>query len=141
MTTSTIARTLSALSAAALIVTGCGGSAEDAPGSAAPSTPSAATVLTDQQAPPAEPTLEITIRGGEVTPTNAQLEAQVGQPIVIRVDSDAADELHVHSNPEHTFAVAPTDGQTFQFTVEVPGRVDVELHHTHTTVATIAVVQ
>lgn len=141
MTTSRISRTLVALSAAALITAGCGGSADDAPGSAAPSTPSAATDLTDQQAPPAEPTLEITIEGGEVTPTNAQLEAQVGQPIVIRVNSDAADELHVHSNPEYTFAVAPTNGQMFEFTVEVPGRVDVELHHTHTTVATIAVAQ
>jgi hypothetical protein len=69
------------------------------------------------------------------------MDAQVGEPIVIRVNSDAADELHVHSNPEHSFAITPTNGQSFQFTVDVPGRVDVELHQQHVTVVTITVAQ
>ena len=144
MTASTISRTLATLCAAALITAGCGGSAQEATGSStAPGAPSAtaAPELTDQQAPPEQTTLDVTIRGGEVTPTNAALQAKVGQPIVIRVNSDAADELHVHSNPEHSFAVAPANGQSFQFTVDVPGRVDVELHEQHVTVATISVAQ
>jgi hypothetical protein len=104
-------------------------------------TGTAAPELTDQQVPPTRATLDVTIKGGEVTPTNTQMDARVGEPIVIRVNSDAADELHVHSNPEHSFAISPTNGQSFQFTVDVPGRVDVELHHLHTTVATITVSQ
>ena len=40
---------------------------------------------------------------------------------MIRVNSDAADELHVHSVPEHTFDVEPRPGQSFQFSVDVPG--------------------
>lgn len=83
--------------------------------------------------------VDVRIAGGTATPTNATLQAEVGQPIVLNVDSDAADELHVHSSPEHTFAVEPTAGQRFEFTVDVPGRVDVELHHLDRTVATIAV--
>ena len=63
----------------------------------------------------------------------------MGEPIVLRVDSDAADQLHVHSNPEHTFAVEPKNGQSFQFTVDVPGKVDVELHELNRTIATITV--
>ena len=95
--------------------------------------------VTDQQSPPAQLVVDVTIKGGEVTPTNEPLQGAVGEPIVIRVNSDAADQLHVHSNPEHTFTVEPKNGQSFQFTVDVPGKVDVELHHLDKTVATITV--
>lgn len=33
---------------------------------------------------------------------------------MLRVNSDAADELHVHSSPEHTFAVKPQPGQQYE---------------------------
>jgi hypothetical protein len=45
----------------------------------------------------------------------------------------------VHSVPDHTFQVAATANQTFQFSVGVPGNVDVELHHLDRTIATIQV--
>lgn len=95
--------------------------------------------MPDAQAPPDQLVIDVTIEGGQVTPTNAQLRAAVNEPIVIRVDSDATDELHVHSIPEHSFDVGVGPAQSFQFTVEVPGRVDVELHGLHTTIATIQV--
>jgi hypothetical protein len=83
--------------------------------------------------------VDITIAKGQVTPSNATLQATVRQPITLRVTSDAADELHVHSVPDHKFQVAPTANQTFQFSIDVPGNVDVELHHLDRTVATIQV--
>lgn len=95
--------------------------------------------MTDAQAPPDRLVIDVTIKGGEVTPTNEQLRATVKQPIVIQVDSDSDDELHVHSTPEHSFDVGVGPGQSFQFTVDMPGRVDVELHHLNKTVATIQV--
>ncbi|PRC46902.1 hypothetical protein C6A85_87705, partial [Mycobacterium sp. ITM-2017-0098] len=95
--------------------------------------------MTDAQAPPEQLVIDVTIEGGKVTPTNEQLQAEVNEPIVLRVDSDAADQLHVHSTPEHSFDVGIGPAQSFQFTVTVPGRVDVELHELHTTVATIQV--
>ena len=79
------------------------------------------------------------IQGGKVTPTNEQVQASVNQPIIFRVNSDVADELHVHSNPEHNFKIEARPGQSFQFTVNVPGKVDVELHQLKKTIATIAV--
>jgi hypothetical protein len=84
-------------------------------------------------------TIEITIAHGQVTPANATLQATVRQPITLHVTSDATDELHVHSVPDHKFEVAATANQTFQFSVDVPGSVDVELHHLDRTVATIHV--
>ena len=83
--------------------------------------------------------VNVTIAKGQVTPSNATLQAKVSQPITLHVTSDAVDELHVHSVPDHKFPVAVAANQTFQFTVDVPGNVDVELHHLDRTIATIQV--
>jgi hypothetical protein len=83
--------------------------------------------------------VDITIAHGQVAPANATLQAAVHQPITLHVTSDVTDELHVHSVPDHKFEVAATANQTFQFSVDVPGSVDVELHHLDRTVATIHV--
>jgi hypothetical protein len=83
--------------------------------------------------------VDVTIAHGQVTPANATLQASVREPITLHVTSDAADELHVHSVPDHKFEVAAAANQTFQFSVDVPGNVDVELHHLDRTVATIQV--
>ncbi|MFF2084911.1 hypothetical protein ACFVVM_14125 [Nocardia sp. NPDC058176] len=121
--------------AAGVAVLGCS-SAEE------PATPATATTTSaEEPAAPATDALVIDVRiaGSSVTPANDRLEAKVGQELVLRVDSDVTEELHVHATPEHTFAVAPTTGQEFRFTVEVPGRVEIELHGSHRTVATILV--
>ncbi|WAJ47392.1 hypothetical protein OK015_13675 [Mycobacterium sp. Aquia_216] len=92
------------------------------------------------QAPTGAVNIDVTIAHGQVTPTNAMLQAKVKQQITLHVTSDATDELHVHSVPDHTFQVAARPNQVFQFSVNVPGNVDVELHHLDRTIATISVV-
>jgi hypothetical protein len=97
---------------------------------------------TSSSAPPAAAgglVVNVTIANGQVTPTNATLQAKVREPITFRVNSDAPDELHVHSVPDHKFEVAAAPNQTFEFSVDVPGKVDIELHHLNRTVATIQV--
>jgi plastocyanin len=89
--------------------------------------------------PPNALVVNVTISKGQVTPTNATLEAKVGAPITFDVTSDAPDELHVHSTPDHKFEVAAAPDQKFEFKVDVPGAVEVELHHLDRTVATIQV--
>lgn len=83
--------------------------------------------------------VDINIAGGVVTPTNGQTQGKVGKPVVLKVSSDVSDQLHVHSVPEHTFQVEPRRDQTFEFTVDVPGQVDVELHDLNRTVVTVQV--
>ena len=112
---------LTVLAAVALLTAGCG------------------PPMADQQAPPQRLVIDVTVEGGQVTPTNKQFDGTVGEPIVLRVNSDVADELHVHSNPEHEFSVEPEQGQRFEFIVSVPGAVDVELHGLNRTIATIRV--
>jgi hypothetical protein len=129
-----------ALAAAALITAGCGGSdgGESAPASSPPSTVNPSD-MANEQAPPARLVIDVTIQGGNVTPTNEQLQAAVNEQIIVRVNSDVADELHVHSNPEHTFKIEAKPAQSFQFTVDVPGKVDIELHQRKRTIATVQV--
>jgi hypothetical protein len=129
---------------AALITAGCGGSTDtdNATGSAQPKNqPSTVSPsdMSNDQAPPTRLEVDVDIKGGNVTPTNQQLQAGVKEQIVVRVNSDAADELHVHSTPEHKFNVEAKPMQIFQFTVDVPGKVDIELHKLNKTVATITV--
>lgn len=111
-------------------VAACGGSKTSGPSSSPPLQQSSSPVAFD-----------ITISGGNVNPTNAEIKAKVGQPIRLHVNSDAVDELHVHSVPDHTFRVEAKPNQIFQFTVDVPGQVEVELHTLDRTVATIQVQQ
>jgi hypothetical protein len=131
------------LTAAALITAGCGGSSstDNASSSASSSPPSTVgpSDMSNDQAPPTRLTIDVDIKGGNVTPTNQQLQAGLKEQIIIRVNSDAADELHVHSTPEHKFNIDAKPMQMFQFTVDVPGKVDVELHHLDKTIATITV--
>jgi hypothetical protein len=131
------------LTAAALITAGCGGSdgTDNASGSTSSSQPSTVSPsdMSNEQAPPNRLDIDVDIKGGNVTPTNQELKAGLNEQIIIRVNSDAADELHVHSTPDHKFNVEAKPMQIFQFTVGVPGKVDVELHKLNKTIATITV--
>ncbi len=82
--------------------------------------------MSNEQAPPTRLVIDVDIKGGNVTPTNEQLQA-------------GAKEQIVHSTPEHSFNVEAKPMQSFQFTVDVPGKVDVELHKLNKTIATIQV--
>ncbi|GHP17375.1 hypothetical protein RN2511_021110 [Rhodococcus sp. NKCM2511] len=120
------------------LVAGCGSSSGGTsptaaePVSSTDSTPSVSAQLDTLR-------MNVSIVGDTVEPTNQRLDASVGQSISMSISSDITDELHVHSVPEHTFEIEPGKDQLFTFTVDVPGQVDVELHHSDRTVATLVV--
>ena len=135
-------RALLTLTAAALLTTSCGGGGDAPPATSSPSGAPASTAapqLTDQQAPPARLLITVTIKNGAVTPTGEALQAAVGQPVVIRVDSDVADELFTNTDPEHAFPIEAKAGQQFQFTADEPGTIDVALRQLGGVIATITV--
>ncbi|MBY4011804.1 hypothetical protein HQP04_03665 [Rhodococcus fascians] len=120
------------------LVAGCGSSSGGTSPTTAepvPSTDSAASV----SAQPDTLRMNLSIVGDKVEPTNQRIDASVGQTISMSTSSDISDELHVHSVPEHTFEIEPGEQQLFTFTVDVPGQVDIELHHSDRTVATLVV--
>lgn len=117
-------------------------SAEEPTATVTPSEPSGES-LEEEPEEPAEPatvTVAISIADGDVDPSGKQVEATVGQTVVLVVSSDVADELHVHSAPDdHEFAIEPGPRQVFRFQVEQPGQFDVETHDTGVLVAQLVV--
>lgn len=129
------------VTALALTLSGCSSSGTEHPSSSASSSRSSSAVSAPTSTPP-QPTdvvLNIRISNGKVTPTNAQWAAKIKEPITLKVSSDVADEIHVHSVPDHAFDLKAEPDQTFQFTVDVPGNVEIELHKLDRTVGTIQV--
>jgi heme/copper-type cytochrome/quinol oxidase subunit 2 len=140
MNTGSIWLKASVIGSAVATVAACGSapSSSNSP-SAAPSPSAQSPATASSTSAEAGTIIDVTIANGAVTPTNAEIQAVTGQPIVLQVSSDAADSLHVHSVPEHVFDIAAGPGQRFEFTVDIPGRVAVELHDLHVTVVTIEV--
>ena len=73
-------------------------------------------------------TIQITEADGKVTASEDLVTAKTGQRITLEVTSDVADEIHVHSVPDHEFEVRPGKEETFTFAVNTPGTVEVESH-------------
>jgi hypothetical protein len=121
-----------------MLLAACGATAPETPSTPTPAT-SGAPQMSDQQAPPQRLVIPVTIKGGQVMPTGEQLQAAPKETIVVRIGSDVQDELQVHSTPEHTFKVEATPSQSFQFSIDKPGKVDITLHRLNATIATVDV--
>ena len=72
-------------------------------------------------------TIDITIKGGKVTPSGERVQVGLGKPITLKIDADTSGEIHVHSSPEQEI---PFDqgSSTKKLTIQQPGIVDVEDH-------------
>lgn len=128
-------RTLATLGLiAVLALTGCSsGDSADGPGDRTSPGPTASATQEDA------PTVDITIKDGKVTPQGDRVDVKVGQKVTLRITSDAEEEVHVHSEPEHEYEIAPGDDKTYSFTLAVPGQVAIEAHHLDVTIAQLVV--
>ena len=120
----------SALSVVALLVGGCGsGEGGDSTtttsvtatssGSHEPSG-TTSTTLDD------ETLIEVSVAGGVVTGGVERVEVELGTTVVIRVTSDAREELHVHGYNLRA-DVGPEAPVEIAFTADIPGVFEVEL--------------
>ncbi|EFQ82511.1 hypothetical protein HMPREF0063_11720 [Aeromicrobium marinum DSM 15272] len=124
--------TIAAATAACLaVLAGCG-SDEEPPPSAAPT--SAAPTTAAPEAPVEEVdegvVVEITYTADGVSPRGDRVDVVVGEPVTLRVTNPGGltDELHVHTEPDASFAITPTTDEDFVVTVDRPGQVAVESH-------------
>jgi plastocyanin len=112
-------QTLVAMLAAALLLAGCGGS--------------------DTSATSKPVMVDIAVKDGAVQPQGDRVDVKVGQKVTLHITSDADEEIHVHSEPEHEYAVGPGDDVEKSFTVDTPGQVAVEAHHIDVTIVQLVV--
>lgn len=119
----------------ALLLAGCSSTADDAKDAATPSpSPSASTSPTEPSSPsestsPIDDAIEIEIEGGKISPRGDRVKVKAGEVITLKIDSDRAGELHVHSTPEQEFSF-DKGKSTIELTIDTPGVVDVEEHET-----------
>lgn len=125
-------RIAAALLACALVLVGCtdAGSA-DGPGVGTNPQPTTSTS--------SAVTVRIVIKDGKVTPQGKRVEVKVGEPVKLSITSDADEEIHVHSDPEHEYEAGPGDSVTETLTIDTPGQVAVEAHHLGVTILQLVV--
>lgn len=73
--------------------------------------------------------IQVTVEGGEITPSGETVEVETGQELQLVVSSDVTDEFHVHSEPEQMFEIKAADDQRFTFSIDSPGTYEMESHH------------
>ena len=84
-------------------------------------------------------TVDIMIKDGTVTPQGKRVDVKAGEKVTLHITSDADEEIHVHSDPEHEYEVGPGDDVTETFTLKTPGQVAVEAHHLDVTIVQLVV--
>ncbi len=72
--------------------------------------------------------IDIAVTGDSITPNGERLDAAVGQPITLKVSSDAPGEIHVHSTPEQEYEYEAGDSTIEMDPIERPGVVEIESH-------------
>lgn len=123
-------RTLALTFAALLLATGCRGTDTGT----VTSSPNPGATPADQAV-----VVDIAVKDGSVTPQAERVDVKVGQEVTLRITSDAAEEIHVHSDPERTYRVEAGDEVEESFTIDRPGQVAVEAHELEATVVQLVV--
>ncbi len=129
---------------AATLALGLGGCGEDASqAEAGPSTTVSGSPATTK--PPGSPdrtvagaTLDIAVTGENVSPRAQTLSISAGETLTLRITSDRAGELHVHSSPEQTVAFGKGTSDR-QVRLDKPGQVDIEEHDSGVLIARLLV--
>lgn len=82
--------------------------------------------------------LDVTIRGSQITPNAERIPVGVGKTFTLNVDSDRDATIHVHSTPEQEYDVSP--GTTaIPIVIDKPGTVEIEEHQAEVVIATLVV--
>jgi hypothetical protein len=112
-----------------LSLAGCGGSGSGSGGS--------------NDGASSEPvTVTITEKNGAISPDDGHVvDVHKGQKVQLVVTTDADDEIHVHSIPEHEFEVkAGASAEKLPpFSITTPGRFIIESHGLDVTLVTLQV--
>jgi hypothetical protein len=133
MSRSGLARACATAALLTTLAAACGGDDEPTVASATTTTAAAATDTTAGEAPPstttttpAVRTIELGFAGGKVTGGVRTERVALGETVRLRITSDVADEVHVHTY-DLIGAVGPDGPADIEVEATIPGRHEVEL--------------
>jgi hypothetical protein len=81
---------------------------------------------------------ELIIKGGKPVGGPKVLQVHEGEQVTLNIQSDSADELHLHGYDLHAH-ITPDRTATLQFTAYHTGRFGMELHKAHTELGALEV--
>jgi len=81
----------------------------------------------------------ITIEDDTTDPSGGVVRVDEGEDITLRVTSDVDDEIHVHSEPDHSIPVTAGQETVETFSIDSPGTFEMESHRLETVIAKIEV--
>ena len=134
MSRSGLARACATAALLTMVATACGGDDEPTVGSATTTTTAAAATDTTTGEPQrstttttaAVRTIELAFAGGKVTGGVRTERVALGETVRLRITSDVADEVHVHTY-DLIGAVGPDGPVDIEVNATIPGRHEVEL--------------
>ncbi|WP_336028988.1 hypothetical protein [Geodermatophilus sp. FMUSA9-8] len=125
----------------ALALSGCAGTAPAEARTPAPSASSSAPSSGSSSAAPSSPAVRavaVEVAGGRVTGDTGRVVVAAGERVALTVTSDVADELHLHGY-DLTADLAPGTPATVEFTADLPGVFEAELHGSGTVLLSLQV--
>jgi len=93
---------------------------------------------TAESAPPPPETARIRVRGGAPVGGVQEVAVRSGDRVRLTISADAPDEVHLHGYDIER-PVAPGQPARLRFTADAEGVFELELHGTHTQIATLEV--
>lgn len=136
-----VARARALAAALLLLAGGCAGDDSPTTPTTTASTTPTTTALTTAPAPASSTTsvaagsttvadgarlIEVVYAGGQIAGGAQRRSVQIGEKVRLRVESDVADEVHVHTYDLRA-AVAPGQPAVIEFVTSIPGRHEIEL--------------
>jgi len=115
-----------------------GPTATQAETTTAAETDTTSTVDVTAAPPEPEPTIAVTVRGGQPVGGLARATVHQGDDVVVVVDADASDEVHVHGY-DLTADVAPGKPARIEFEATIAGGFEIELEDADVHVADLEV--
>jgi hypothetical protein len=112
---------VAALALAALALTGC--SSDSGSGGSSPSPGSSSSAGSTAAAT----AIDVTITQGQISPKPSVHRVHLGDHVRLSVTSDQADEAHLHGYDKE-IELQPGKPGTIDFTADIPGIFEVELH-------------
>ncbi len=116
---------------AAVLLTGCAGTAPAEAGGGAPAGSAPATQDAGQR-------IDVTVTAGRVSGDTGRVPVPLGETVTLTVTGDAADEVHLHGY-DLTAPLAAGRPATLTFVADVPGVFEAELHGSGTVLLTLQV--